>query len=142
MPLGPASTPSGKLPPMEVAKAIAFEKMISCMEKHLGKTCWELLGESKRDFTAGQLKTIGGQRPSGRAVQKHWTKVKLDGKLFPGKETSHHCWTPSTEHSSTEEGHRRQSNGAEGGLCSLHNRQNSSMPPKIDHHQRHKSQHE
>ena len=85
MALGPASTPSGKLPPMEVAKAIAFEKVISCMEKHLGKTCWELLGKSKKDFTAGQLKTIGGQRPSGRAVQKHWTKVKLDGKWFPGK---------------------------------------------------------
>ena len=83
MALGPASTPSGKLPPMEVAKAIAFEKVISCMEKHLGKTCWELLGKSKKDFTAGQLKTIGGQRPSGRAVQKHWTKVKLDGKWFP-----------------------------------------------------------
>ena len=85
MALGPASTPSGKLPPMEVAKAIAFEKVISCMEKHLGKTCWELLGKSKKDFTAGQLKTIGGQRPSGRSVQKHWTKVKLDGNWFPGK---------------------------------------------------------
>ena len=73
---GHGKTAAGKLPPSEVNKALAFEAVISAMEKHMGKSCWELLGMGKAEFTAKQLKTAGGGHPKKRAVQKHWTKAK------------------------------------------------------------------
>ena len=39
---GHGKTAAGKLPPSEVNKALAFEAVISAMEKHMGKSCWEL----------------------------------------------------------------------------------------------------
>ena len=46
--MDPVSTPEGQLPPLEVLKAVAFNDVIEEMEKHTGKTCWELLGTSKK----------------------------------------------------------------------------------------------
>ena len=83
--MDPGSTPEGQLPPLEVLKAIAFNDVIEAMEKHTGKTCWELLGKSKKQFTADRLKVVGGGKPSARAVQKHWTKKKQDKDWYPGK---------------------------------------------------------
>ena len=81
----PGSTPKGKLPPWEVCKAMAFDSVIQAMEKHTGKSCWELLGEGKAEITAKHLTTIGGGHPKKRAVQKHWTKKKVKDNWFPGK---------------------------------------------------------
>ena len=41
---GEEKTPKGRLPPMEVAKAIAYEQVLQDMEAHMEKSCWELLG--------------------------------------------------------------------------------------------------
>ena len=95
MALEPGDTPKGKLPPFEVAKAVAFEAVLTQMEKHTGKSCWELLGMGKKEFTAKQLQVVGGGRPTGRAVQKHWTKVKGDDKWAPGKKPDNQGGRPS-----------------------------------------------
>ena len=95
MALDPENTPEGKLPPFEVAKAIAFEAVITQIEKHTKKSCWELMGMGKKDFTAKQLQVVGGGHPTARAVQKHWTKAKQEGKWFPGKKPSNQGGRPS-----------------------------------------------
>ena len=79
------STPRGNLPPWEVAKAVAFEQVIMSMEEHMEKTCWQLLGQSRADFTAEHLTLVGGGKPTGRAVKMIWAKVKDDDGWFPGK---------------------------------------------------------
>ena len=92
----PDTTRDGELPPWEVAKALAFEKVITCMEEHLEKTCWQLTGKGKADFTAEQLTVVGGWEPTGRAVQLTWTKVKEDEDWFPGKKTDQRSGRPPT----------------------------------------------
>ena len=85
MALAPGTTAQGKLPPYEVAKAVAFNEVITQMEKHTGKSCWELLGEGKKTFVAKRLKLVGGGHPTARAVTKQWTKTKQDDTWHPGK---------------------------------------------------------
>ena len=87
MALQPGNTPKGELAPYEVAKAIAFNEVITEMEKHMNKSCWELLGVGRKEFTASRLTKVGGGHPSTRAVSKHWTKAQQDPKWFPGKKT-------------------------------------------------------
>jgi hypothetical protein len=94
MDFDPEGTPRGKLPPWEIAKAVAFEKIINSMEEHLEKTCWQLTGKGKADFTAQWLTVVGGGQPSGRAVQMLWTKVKEDDDWFPGKRTDQRTGRP------------------------------------------------
>ena len=81
-----ATARQGCLAPSEVAKCVAFKECLDAIEKHTKKTCWELTGLSKRDFTAKQLTKAGGKKGesvTGRAVQKHWTKARLDKNWFP-----------------------------------------------------------
>ena len=78
-------TAQGKLTVFEQTKAVAFQKAIAAMEKHLGKSCWELTGQGKADFTAGHLRVQGGGQPSGRAIKAIWAKVQQDGERFPGQ---------------------------------------------------------
>ena len=85
MAFDPSGTPRGKLPPWEAAKAVAFEQVIDSMQEHLGKTCWQLTGKGKAEFTAEQLTVVGGGQPTGRAVRKLWAKAKEDDDWFPGK---------------------------------------------------------
>ena len=66
MALDPTNTPEGKLPPFEVAKALAFEAVITQIEKHTQKSCWELMGMGKAEFTANQLQVSGGGHPTFR----------------------------------------------------------------------------
>ena len=94
MDFDPEGTPRGKLPPWEAAKAVAYEQVLNKMEEHLEKTCWQLTGKGKADFTAEQLTLVGGGQPSGRAVQKLWTKVKEDDDWFPGKKTDQRSGRP------------------------------------------------
>ena len=82
-----SKAPSGKLPPFEVAKAIAYKHTIEAMEKHLGKSCWQFLGTGKADFTAQQLTVAGedGKPPSVRAIKKWWAKDDHDQAWQPAK---------------------------------------------------------
>lgn len=77
-------TPKGKMPPMEVAKTIAFEQVLSSIEKHMGKSSWELLGKSRAAFTAERVSLKGGGHPGERRVKKIWETVKKDPKWFVG----------------------------------------------------------
>ena len=36
------------MPPFEVARAYAFERVLVQMEKHVGKSVWELIGEDRK----------------------------------------------------------------------------------------------
>ena len=58
------------------------------MEKHMKKTCWEVLGVSRKEYTASHLQVVGGGNPSARAVQKRWAQAKKDPKWFPGNRNS------------------------------------------------------
>ena len=66
----PEHTRDGYLPPWEVAKAAALDSVISDMERHLGKRCWELLGWEKVPCIASRLALKGGGYPQDRAVRK------------------------------------------------------------------------
>ena len=66
--LSPDNTPSGTLPPFEVAKAYAFEKVLSQVQKHMGMSVWQMLGEDKGTFIGKLLELKGGGQPSRNAV--------------------------------------------------------------------------
>ena len=85
-PLSPDNTPKGTLPPFEVAKAYAFEKVLSHMAKCMGKSLWQLIGEDKGDFIAKHLVLKGGGRPSRSSVFKVIKKCGENG-WHPGKVT-------------------------------------------------------
>ena len=72
----PEHTRDGYLPPWEVAKAAALDSVISDMERHLGKSCWELLGRGKVPYIAGRLALQGGGQPQERAVRKILAKCR------------------------------------------------------------------
>ena len=74
--LCPEHTRDGYLPPWEVAKAAAFDSVISDMERHLGKSCWGLLGREKVPYIAGRLALQGGGQPQDRAVRKILTDCR------------------------------------------------------------------
>ena len=80
------NTPKGMLPPFEVAKAFAFEQVLSQMAKHMGKSEWQLIGEDKGVFIAKNLQLKGGGRPSRSAVFKAIKKCREEG-WHPGKVT-------------------------------------------------------
>ena len=46
--LAPDRTPKGTMPPFEVARAYAFERVLVQMEKHVGKSVWELISEDRK----------------------------------------------------------------------------------------------
>ena len=80
----PEDTKEGTLPPFEVAKAFAFDVVLRQMESHLGKSCWQLLGEGRTAFTAKHLSLKGGGKPGTTAVENAVAKCKTPG-WYPGK---------------------------------------------------------
>ena len=80
------NAPKGMLPPFEVAKAFAFEQVLSQMAKHMGKSEWQLIGEDKGVLIAKCLEVKGGGRPSRSAVFKAIKKCREEG-WHPGKVT-------------------------------------------------------
>ena len=101
--LAPDDTPKGTLPPFEVAKAYAFDKVLSTMAVHMGKSAWQLLGEDKGEFIAKHLELKGGGRPSRSVVIK---AIKKRGEIgwYPGKGTGKRTGRPPTftEHQKQE----------------------------------------
>ena len=83
-PLDPAPTKEGALPPFEVAKAYAFEHVLSHVQKHLGKSARLLLGEDKATFIARHLELQGGGKPNRRTVFKAIKKCSQPG-WYPGQ---------------------------------------------------------
>lgn len=81
-------TPAGKLSPHDVEKVLAYKEVLEEMEEHMGKTCWELVGKGKKEFTAQKLSEKGGLSVTGRAVQMHWTKAAQKKKKDSDKATS------------------------------------------------------
>jgi hypothetical protein len=80
----PLETPHGKLPPWEVAKAVAMDLVITDMEKAKEANCYVLLGAREVPYIASKLTKVGGGNPSHRAVRAVIANSK--GKAwFPGK---------------------------------------------------------
>ena len=91
----PDTTPKGMLPPFEVAKAYAFDKALSQMQEHMGKSLWQLLGEDKGEFIAKHLELKGGGQPSRSAVFKAIRRYRETG-WYPGKVTGQRTGRPPT----------------------------------------------
>ena len=72
----PDSVQHGRLSPWEIAKAAAYNDVISDMEKHLGKSCWQLLGQGKVPYVRTKLLLVGGGHPSERAVRAAFARCK------------------------------------------------------------------
>ena len=49
-------TRDGYLSPWEVAKAAALDSVISDVERHLGKSCWQLIGRGKVPYMSFRSK--------------------------------------------------------------------------------------
>ena len=83
-PLSAAHTKEGTLPPFEVAKAYAFEQVLSHVEKRLGQSSRQLLGEDKATFIAKHLVLQGGGTPGRETVFKAIRKCSQPG-WYPGQ---------------------------------------------------------
>ena len=105
------TTPAGKLSPQEIEKVMAYKEVLEEMEKHMGKTCWELVGKGKKDFTAQKLSEKGGHSVTGRAVQKHWTKAAQKKK--DSEKASNPVGRPPTISLKQKPNHCKQGHGAE-----------------------------
>ncbi len=84
MSFSPGSTQNGRLPPWEVAKAAAYNEVISDMEKHLGKSCWQLLGQGKVPYVRSKLTLVGGGSPNARSVRATFARCNFES-WYPGK---------------------------------------------------------
>ena len=62
-------TQNGRLPPWELAKALAFHTVIAAVCDHLGQAAPELLGKRCDAYIAEQLTLVGGGHPTARAVR-------------------------------------------------------------------------
>ena len=80
----PLGTQHGRLPPWEVAKAVAMDLVITDMEKAKQTNCYVLLGSGKVPYIASKLTKVGGGNPSHRAVRAVIANSK-DKAWFPGK---------------------------------------------------------
>jgi hypothetical protein len=82
--LAPERTQHGRLPPWEIAKAVAFSVVISDMAAHLDQLASDLVGERVDDYIAKQLTLVGGGCPSARAVRDVVAKY-TKSEFYPGK---------------------------------------------------------
>lgn len=82
--LAPDNTQHGRLPPWEVAKAVAYSTVISDMAEHMGQSASELIGGRVDEYIAKRLKLVGGGNPTPRAVRDVVAKCRT-GDFYPGK---------------------------------------------------------
>ena len=73
-------TQNGRLPPWELAKALAFHTVIDAVCDHLGQAAPELLGKRCDAYIAEQLSLVGGGHPTARAVRA----IAEGGEGIPG----------------------------------------------------------
>ena len=74
--LAPERTQHGRLPPWEIAKAVAFATVLADIAEHFGQSASELIGDRVDEYIAKQLTLVGGGRPSARAVRDLVSKNK------------------------------------------------------------------
>ena len=74
----------GKLPPWEIAKAIAYHTVLHDISANWNCPCHELIGKRVDDYIAERVFLKGGGHPTGRSVRKLVLKCS-DTAWFPGK---------------------------------------------------------
>lgn len=99
----PESTPSGKLPPWEVAKAFAFSEVLQTVCQELKSSSSELLGMRVDAYIASKLQVKDGGCPSARAVRDVLQKC-VHKDWYPGKPKENKGGRPSiiTDHQKSE----------------------------------------
>ena len=81
--LSPERTQHGRLPPWEIAKAVAFATVLADIAEHFGQSASELIGDRVDEYIAKQLTLVGGGRPSGSGSQRLGVQ-KQDWRLLSG----------------------------------------------------------
>ena len=84
MAFDPTGTPHGRLPPWEIAKAVAFHEVLKRVTKDLSISTHKILGERVDAFISQRLLLVGGGHPTERAVRSAIQRG-LDPSWFPGK---------------------------------------------------------
>ena len=82
--LDPSGTQHGRLPPWEIAKALAYETVLQHMSTHLDTPASDLLGERVDHFIARNVVLKGGGNPTERAVRQLIHKARTED-WYPGK---------------------------------------------------------
>ena len=77
-------TQNGRLPPWELAKALAFHTVIAAVCDHLGQAAPELLGKRCDAYIAEQLTLVGGGHPTARAVRAAVVRCR-SSSYYPGQ---------------------------------------------------------
>jgi hypothetical protein len=99
----PDGTQDGRLPPWEIAKAMAFKTVLDTMGNHCGSPAADLIGQRCDEFIAQQLCVKGGGQPSARAVREAIKKCSQPD-WYPGQPVNHSPGRPAvyTEHQKQE----------------------------------------
>ena len=66
---GPDSTQLGRLPPWQVALAVAYHNVLETMASEHGAMPHELVGQPVAQYIAARLQVKGGGRPTPRTVR-------------------------------------------------------------------------
>jgi len=88
MKFDPVGTPKGRLPPWEIAKAVAYSEVLKRLTEDLSISSHEILGERVDTFISQRLFLVGGAHPTERAVRRaiengrkaSWHPGKTSGK--------------------------------------------------------------
>lgn len=94
MAFDPSGTQEGRLPPWEIAKAVAYRTVLNHIGKHTGMEPAELLGQRVDEFIANNVVLVGGGHPTQRAVRELLKKVS-SSDWFPGKPKEHKGGRPA-----------------------------------------------
>ena len=78
------STKDGELPPFEIAKAVAYNKVLQDITSNLGCPAHELIGQRVDEYIAQRISLKGGGHPTARAVRALVRRCSDPG-WFPGK---------------------------------------------------------
>lgn len=101
--LNPDRTQAGRLPPWEVAKALAFRTVIDSVCAHLDQKAPDLLGKPVDTYIAEQLILVGGGQPTERAVRALVSRSR-SSPYYPGQPRKLGAGRPAvfTEHQKNE----------------------------------------
>ena len=101
--LNPERTQIGRLPPWELAKALAFHTVIAAVCEHLCQTAPEPLGKRADAYIAEQVTVVGGGHPSERAVRAAVVRCRSSA-YYPGQPRKDGAGRPAvfTEHQKDE----------------------------------------
>ena len=84
----PDGMKDGKLPPWEIARAMAYNNVLKDISAHLNRPAHELVGQRVDEYIAERVALKGGGHPTSRAIRKLLRKCS-DATWFPGKKPIH-----------------------------------------------------